>query len=73
MLHVASHWKAAIHIYNLKKFKKIPKFIAFTAACPKNAKSHFGSLGPLGIKVLSIPYIKIVVNLATILFILMFF
>jgi hypothetical protein len=35
MLHVASHWKATIHIYILKKFQKIQKIIAFTAACPK--------------------------------------
>jgi hypothetical protein len=26
MLCVASHWKATIHIYSLKKFQKIQKF-----------------------------------------------
>jgi hypothetical protein len=35
MLRVAFHWKATIHIYNLKKFQKIQKLIAFTAACLK--------------------------------------
>jgi hypothetical protein len=34
MLRVASHWKTTIHIYSLKKFQKIQKIIAFTAACP---------------------------------------
>jgi hypothetical protein len=41
-----SHWKATIHIYNLKKSQKIQKFIAL----PKNEKSRFGFLGPLGVK-----------------------
>jgi hypothetical protein len=27
-----------IHIYSLKKFQKIQKFIAFTVACPKTQK-----------------------------------
>jgi hypothetical protein len=39
MLRVASHWKATIHIYSLKRFQKIQKFIAFTAACPKMQKA----------------------------------
>jgi hypothetical protein len=30
MLYIASNWKATIHIYSLKKFPKIQKFIAFT-------------------------------------------
>jgi hypothetical protein len=34
-----SHWKATIHIYNIKKFQKIQKFIAFIAACPKKQKA----------------------------------
>jgi hypothetical protein len=38
MLRVASHWKATIHIYSLKKCQKIQKFIALTAACPKIQK-----------------------------------
>jgi hypothetical protein len=37
MLRVASHWKATINIYSLKKFKKIQ--IAFIAACPKVQKA----------------------------------
>jgi hypothetical protein len=37
-LHIASHWKATIHIYNLQKFQKFQKFIAFVAACPKLQK-----------------------------------
>jgi hypothetical protein len=43
MIHVASHWKATIHIYNLKKFQKIQKFIAFTSACPKSLNPTYGS------------------------------
>jgi hypothetical protein len=39
MLRVAFHWKATIHIYSLKKFQKIQKFIAFIVACPKMQKS----------------------------------
>jgi hypothetical protein len=34
MLHAIARWKAAIHIYCLKKFQKIPKFIAFIVSCP---------------------------------------
>jgi hypothetical protein len=40
MLHVVSHWKATIHIYNLKKFQKIQNFIVFTAY-PKVQKVVF--------------------------------
>jgi hypothetical protein len=50
MLRVASHWKATIHIYNLKKFQKVQKFIAFTVACPKSLNSTYGTHGPLGVK-----------------------
>jgi hypothetical protein len=46
---VASHWKATIHIYNLKKFPKIQKFIAFTATCPKSLNSIYGTHRPLGV------------------------
>jgi hypothetical protein len=35
----ASNWKATIHIYSLKKFQKIQKFIAFTAAYSKVQKA----------------------------------
>jgi hypothetical protein len=35
MLHATAHWKATIHIYCLKMFQKIQKFIAFVVACPK--------------------------------------
>jgi hypothetical protein len=50
MLCVASHWKATIHIYNLKKFQKFQKFIAFTVACPKSLNSIYGPHRPLGVK-----------------------
>jgi hypothetical protein len=30
MLHGASHWKATIHIYSLKKFQEIHKHNVFT-------------------------------------------
>jgi hypothetical protein len=45
-----SHWKATIHIYNLKKFQKIQKFIAFTSACPESLNPTYGSPKPLGVK-----------------------
>jgi hypothetical protein len=45
-----SHWKATIHIYNLKKFQKIQKFIAFTSACPESLNPTYGSPRPLGVK-----------------------
>ena len=35
MLHGASHWKATIRIYTLKKFQKIHKHIVFTTPYPK--------------------------------------
>jgi hypothetical protein len=50
MLCVASHWKATIHIYNLKKLQKIQKFIAFTGACSKPLNSICGTHKPLGVK-----------------------
>ena len=50
---VASHWKATIHIYSLKKFQKIQKFIAFTTACLKSLNSIYGTHKPLGVKVTS--------------------
>jgi hypothetical protein len=40
----------SIHIYNLKKFQKIQKIIAFTAACPKSLNSIYGTHMPLGVK-----------------------
>ena len=39
MLHGASHWKATIHIYSLKKFQKIHKHIVFTTPCSKVQKA----------------------------------
>jgi hypothetical protein len=50
MIRVASHWKATIHIYNLKKFQKIQKFIAFTSACLESLNPTYGSPKPLGVK-----------------------
>jgi hypothetical protein len=38
MLHATARWKATIHMYSLKKFQKIQKFIAFTVACPRMQK-----------------------------------
>jgi hypothetical protein len=49
LIRVASHWKATIHIYNLKKFQKIQKFIAFRSACPKSLNPTYGSPRPLGV------------------------
>jgi hypothetical protein len=40
----ASHWKATIHIYSLKKFQKIQEFIAFIAACPKIQKAILATI-----------------------------
>jgi hypothetical protein len=39
MLHAMARWKATIHIYSLKEFQKIQKFIAFTAACLTTKKT----------------------------------
>jgi hypothetical protein len=50
MLCVSFHWKATIHIYNLKKFQNIQKFIAFTAAHLKSLNSIYGTHRPLGNK-----------------------
>jgi hypothetical protein len=68
MLCVASHWKATIHIYSLKKFQKIQIFFAVIAVCPESLNSIYGAHRPLGVnellpcplkeslfKVLSIP------------------
>jgi hypothetical protein len=38
MLHATACWKATIHIYSLKKFQKIQKFIAFIVAFPRTQK-----------------------------------
>jgi hypothetical protein len=38
------------YLDNLKKFQKIQKFIAFTAACPKSLNSIYGTPRPLGVK-----------------------
>jgi hypothetical protein len=46
MLHAMAHWKATIHIYSLKKFQKIQKFIAFIVACPRTQEPI--SVNPLG-------------------------
>jgi hypothetical protein len=56
MIRVASHWKATIHIYNLKKFQKIQKFIAFTSACLESLNSTYGSPRPLGVNPYYLPY-----------------
>jgi hypothetical protein len=56
MLCVASHWKATIHIYNLKKFQKIQKIIAFTAAFPKSLSSIYGTHRPLGVKLILVEF-----------------
>jgi hypothetical protein len=45
------HWKATIHVYSLKKFQKIQKFIAFIAACPESLNSTYGTHMPLGVKI----------------------
>jgi hypothetical protein len=37
-----------VHLH--KKFQKIQKIIAFTAACPKSQNSIYGIHGPLGVK-----------------------
>jgi hypothetical protein len=42
MLHATTCWKATIHIYSLKKIRKIQKFIAFIVAYPRTQKTHFG-------------------------------
>jgi hypothetical protein len=39
MLHGASHWKATIYIYSLKKFQTIHKHIVFTTPYPKVQKA----------------------------------
>jgi hypothetical protein len=57
MLCVASHWKATVHMYSLKKFQKIQKVFAFTTACPKSLNSIYGNHRPLGVK----SYFKFVV------------
>jgi hypothetical protein len=49
-----SLWKATIHIYILKKVSKKLKIDCIHSTLSKNAKSRFGSLGLLGVKML--PY-----------------
>jgi hypothetical protein len=44
MVHGTTHWKGTIHIYSLKKFQKIQKIIALTAACPKTQKTILAGL-----------------------------
>ena len=53
-LHVVFHWKATIHIYNLKKFQKFKKFIAFTSTCPKPLNPTYRSPTPLGVNFISL-------------------
>jgi hypothetical protein len=36
----------------LKKVSKIPKIECIHSLLPKNAKSHFGCFGPLGVKII---------------------
>jgi hypothetical protein len=38
MLHGASHWKATIHTYSLKKFQKLQQLHILIVACPKVQK-----------------------------------
>jgi hypothetical protein len=38
MLHATARRKTTIHIYSLKKFQKIQKFIAFIVAYPRMQK-----------------------------------
>jgi hypothetical protein len=54
MLHGMSHWKATIHIYHHKSFK-ILKIECIHSGLSKNTKSHFGCLGPLGVKAIITP------------------
>jgi uncharacterized membrane protein len=51
MLHGTSYWKATIHIYHHKKVSKILKIECIYSGLPRNAKSHFGCLGPLEVKI----------------------
>ena len=50
MLRVASHGKATIYIYSLKKVSKNPRIYCIFSNLPKNTMSRFGLLGPLGVK-----------------------
>jgi hypothetical protein len=58
MIRVASHWKATIHIYNLKKFQKIQKIIAFSSACLESLDPTYGSPRPLGVNLYAYYLIK---------------
>jgi hypothetical protein len=54
MLHGASHWKATIHIYHPYLPPQKVKIFNLKIDCihnglSKNAKSHFGCLGLLGV------------------------
>jgi hypothetical protein len=46
-------WNGSLESYHpyllLKKVSKIPKIECIHSLLPKNAKSHFGCLGPLGV------------------------
>jgi hypothetical protein len=52
MLYGASHRKATIHIYSLKKFQEIQKFITFTTTCPKTQEVVLALLVLQGLKFL---------------------
>jgi hypothetical protein len=44
MLRGASHWKATIHTYNLKKFQELQLLQAHTVACPKVQKAILATI-----------------------------
>jgi hypothetical protein len=44
-----AHWKATIHIYSHKRFKKNPQINFIYNTMPKNTKWHSGGLGLLWI------------------------
>jgi hypothetical protein len=48
MLHGAAHWKGTIYI-DPQKVSKNPKLYCTHSNLPKNGKSRFGCLGPLGV------------------------
>jgi hypothetical protein len=45
MLHGASHWKATIHTYSLKKFQKLQQLHVLTVAYPKVQKAILAASG----------------------------
>jgi hypothetical protein len=49
-------WSGSLESYHpylqAKKVSKIPKIECIHSGLPKTAKSHFGHLGPLGVKIM---------------------